>query len=109
MEGRLPAHLEVSAMMRAVEVAGGFATIVKKGERDAGTLLVIACEKGRGSVLYERMPDLDGGRKWVISKRDDPDKPLEFNEYIEKRGRQDSDCWVVELDIANAAQFIVPG
>lgn len=108
MEARLPAHLEVGAMIRAVDAAGGFATIVKKGEKDAGTILVIACEKGRDSVLYERMPDLEGGRKWVVSKRQDPEKPFDFNAYVDKRGAQDSDCWIVELDVANAPQFI-PG
>ena len=105
-EARLPAHLEVGAMIRAVEAAGGFATIVKKGEKDAGTILVVTCEKGRDCALFERMPDLEGGRKWVESKRQDPEKPLEFNAYVDRRGSQDRDCWIVELDVANAQQFI---
>lgn len=106
MDGRLPAHLEISAMIRAVEAAGGFATVLKKGERDAGTILVVCCENGQDSTLYERMPDLDGGRKWVVAKRADAEKSFEFNQYLEKRGRQDGDCWIVELDVANAQQFI---
>ena len=105
-DGRLPAHIEVSGMIRAVEAAGGFATVVKKGERDAGTILVVTCEKGGNSTLYERMPDLEGGRKWTVAKQQDPEKPFDFNDYLEKRGRQDGDCWIVELDVANAPQFI---
>ena len=108
MDGRLPAHLEVTGMIRAVEAAGGFATILKKGEKDAGTILVVICEKGQNSTLYERMPDLDGGRKWTVSKAQDPEKPLDFSDYLDRRGRQDSDCWIVELDVANGQQFI-PG
>ena len=43
MQTRLPAHLEVAGLIRAVEAAGGFATVIAKGERDAGTLLVVCC------------------------------------------------------------------
>lgn len=107
MDARLPAHLEVSAMIRAVEAAGGFATVLKKGEKEAGTILVITCEKGRDSVLYERMPDMDLGRKWAEVKRQNPENPFDFNDYVERRGQQDADCWVVELDVANGQQFIV--
>ncbi|AKM11214.1 DUF1491 family protein [Croceicoccus naphthovorans] len=106
MDSRLPAHLEVSALIRACEAAGGFATIVKKGEKDAGTILIVACEKGCDSKLYERMPTLDGDRKWTVAKAQESDKPLEFSDYLERRGRQDSDCWIVELDVANAQQLI---
>ncbi|WP_066557980.1 DUF1491 family protein [Croceicoccus bisphenolivorans] len=106
MEGRLPAHIEVSGMIRAVEAAGGFATIINKGERETGQILVVACQNGRDSVLYERMPDLDLGRKWTEIRRMDPEKPLDFNNYLDKRVSQDPDCWVVELDVANAPQFI---
>lgn len=106
MEPRLPAHIEVAGLIRAVEAEGGFATVVKKGERDAGTILVVLCEKGCGSVLYERMPDLEGGRKWTVAKAQDPEKPFEFNDYLEKRANQDSDCWIVELDVANGQRFI---
>ncbi len=105
-DDRLPAHLEVAAMIRAVEAAGGFATVVKRGERTAGTILVCTCEKGCDSVLYERMPTIDAGREWVETKRQYPEKPFEFNEYLQSRGRQDDDCWIVELDVANAKRFI---
>lgn len=108
MDARLPAHLEVSAMIRAVEAAGGFAMVIKKGDATAGIILVIACEKGMDTRLYERVPDLDLGRKWLETKRQNPEKPFEFKDYIDRRIDRDSDCWVIELDIANATRFI-PG
>lgn len=105
MDDRLPAHLEVSALIRAVDANGGFATVIKKGERDAGTLLIICCENGTNQRLYERMPQLDGSRDWVLTKVEDPENPQEFTEYCERRKRQDDDVWIVELDIENAEQF----
>jgi hypothetical protein len=105
-EERLPAHLEVAGLLRAVDAAGGFGMVIKKGERDAGTLLVVCCENGTNCRAYERMPRPDGTRGWALSKSQDPEKSNEFSEYLDRRARQDSDLWVVELDIANGERFI---
>lgn len=105
-EERLPAHLEVTGLLRAVDAAGGFGTVIKKGERDAGTLLVVCCENGTNCRAYERMPRPDGTRGWALSKSQDPEKANEFVEYLDRRTRQDSDLWVVELDVANGERFI---
>ena len=106
METRLPAHIEVASLLRAVEAAGGFATVIVKGERDAGTLLVTCCESGRNCRAYERMPRPDGTRGWTLAKAQDAENPMEFNEYLERRKRQDGDLWIVELDIPDAERFI---
>ena len=105
MSDRIPAHLEVSGLIRSVQAEGGFATVVAKGERDAGTLLVICCENGTNARLYERMPSLDGGREWVLAKSQDTEDQQEFAAYCTKRSQQDPDTWIVELDIANAERF----
>jgi hypothetical protein len=106
MDGRIPAHLEVSGLIRAVEAQGGFATVLAKGERDAGTILVVCCEHGSQGRIYERMPTLDSTREWMLVKRQDNENTSEFSEYLERRHRQDTDTWIVELDIANAERFI---
>ena len=106
MEARLPAHVEVSGLVRAVQAEGGFAMVIAKGERDAGTLMIICCENGTKLRAYERMPQLDGTRKWELSRIQDTENPMEFSDFIERRQRQDSDLWILELDIANAERFI---
>lgn len=106
MDDRIPAHLEVSGLIRAVDAAGGFGTVLAKGERDAGTLLIICCEKGTNARLWERMPQLDGTRQWTLTKKQDAENTYEFAEYCDRRKRQDPDLWLVELDIANAERFI---
>lgn len=108
MDERIPAHLEVSGLIRAVEAAGGFATVIAKGERDAGTLLILCCENGTNLRAFERMPSLDGPREWSLSKSQDTDNPLEFAEFLERRKRQDGDLWIVELDISDAWRFLTP-
>src|SRR5262245_49168836 len=66
VERRIPAHLEVAGLIRAVEAAGGFGTVIARGERDAGTLLVVCCESGANAAAFERMPQSDGTRAWTL-------------------------------------------
>ena len=106
MDHRLPTHLEVSGLIRAVQAEGGFATVLSKGERDAGTLAIVTLDREAPAQLYERMPMLDGSREFTLTRIQNPEKPQEFNEYLTKRGHQDPDLWIVELDIADAARFV---
>ena len=92
-------------MLRSVQAAGGFATIIAKGERDAGTLLVICCDRNGDQRAYERMPQPDGTRKWALARARDRQDPFAFTEYCQRRQQQDRDLWIVELDIADAEQF----
>ena len=108
MDARLPAHVEVSGLIRAVESAGGFAMVLQKGERDAGTILVLSTQNGRNTRLWERMPQLDGSRKFSCTREQDDENPREIDEYVGKRRRSDPDCWVIELDIENAERFVAP-
>lgn len=105
---RLPAHLEASGLIRRVEQAGGFATVLHKGERDAGTILLVLNNRGENQRLLERMPDLDGTRKWHCVMTQDTEKPGEFSEYLDRRAAQDRDIWIIELDVANAERFTEP-
>ena len=106
MEARFPTHLEVSALIRQVQAEGGFATVIKKGERDAGTLLVVLTENGVNSRIYERMPQLDGTRAWHCAKAQTTENSADFDQYLSRRGNQDPDTWIVELDIAHGERFI---
>lgn len=106
MEARLPAHVEISSLIRQVQAEGGFATVIKKGEREAGTILVVLTENGTRSRIFERMPQLDGSRIWHCAMTQDAENPDEFDRYLERRGKQDPDVWILELDIKNGERFL---
>ena len=105
-EARLPAHLEVSGLMRRVAAEGGFATIIAKGERDAGTILLVLRDSRTNPRLFERMPHADGTRRWALNRVQDTENKQEFDDYLARRARQDSDAWIVELDVSNPERFI---
>lgn len=103
---RLPAHVEAAALIRQVENAGGFGCVLNRGEREAGTMLVVLRDRGAPARLYERMPSVDGQRKWHLSTKEDVENKQHFSDYIERRVHQDRDAWIIELDIANGERFI---
>ena len=108
---RLPAHLEIASLIRLADTNGGNAMVLSKGERDAGTILLVTMYRGENAKLFERMPQLDGSRAFVVTKRQDAENPHEFSDYLSRRASQDPDMWVLEVDIADAERFIalLPG
>lgn len=107
MDTRPPAHLEVSGLIRATQAAGGFAMVIGKGERDAGTILVVFVQSDGTSKLYERMPQIDGTRAWTLVKAQSPENTQEFDEYLARRKAQDGDLWIVELTIDNGERLVL--
>ncbi|MDF8332980.1 DUF1491 family protein [Novosphingobium cyanobacteriorum] len=106
-ESRLPTRLETSALMRACEAAGGFAMVLQKGEPDSGTIMIVIVDNQGLGTLYERMPQIDGSRKWTAVRHQSIDNKSEFNDYLERRSAQDRDMWIVELTIAEGERFVL--
>lgn len=105
-DARLPAHLEIAGFLRAVEAAGGFGVVLQRGERDAGTIVLVTTDRGERVRLWERMPQIDGTRQFTGTREADLNNPSEFGDYLARRMNQDLDCWFIELDIPDATRFI---
>ena len=93
-------------MIRLAESLGGSAMVLSKGERDAGSLLIILQERAANVQLFERMPQMDGSRIFSKTREQNPQNPTEFNDYITRRISQDPDVWVIEVDVDDCGQFI---
>lgn len=103
---RLPAHLEVAALIRTTEAAGGFATVLKRGDRDSGVILLLTMERGGLARLWERLPRLDGRLVFEIVRTQTIEDKEQFDEYLNRRRDRDSDSWLIELDVADAERLI---
>jgi hypothetical protein len=106
VDARLPAHIEASALIRRTQAEGGFAAVLKKGHETAGTLLIVLTENGTKTSAYERMPQPNGSRQWTSIRIEDPGNKQEFQEYLDRRSRQDDDLWIIELDSADGERLI---
>jgi hypothetical protein len=105
MAERLPSKLLASALVRRVEQAGGFATILAKGEEMGGVILIETAEKGMFSGIFERMLDLDGIPRLNPCGPPPGSAPDTVTSYLERRRATDPDLWIIELDIAEAERF----
>jgi hypothetical protein len=106
MNDRLKSEVVVSGMIRSVSAAGGFATVIAKGDRDAGAIIVLTSEKGQISGLFERVLASSGAYDWTDSLPQVLEKTREISAYLDRRRARDPDIWIVELDIADAQRFI---
>ena len=80
--------------------------VLSKGERDAGVILIVTMFRGEDTRLYERMPQLDGSRRFVQTKTQNIDNKEEFSTYLDRRRSQDPDTWIIEVDIDDPERFI---
>lgn len=92
--------------MRLVESAGGFATILKRGDADSGALVLVVAERGTAKALVERRMGANFDYRWTVTATFDAAAPEKFRESMDKVTRFDPDCWLIELDIADAERFI---
>ena len=59
-----------------------------------------------GGGAEQRGVQADGERVWTCVRQADSSSDPEFSAYVDRRRSQDSDLWIVELDIAQGERFI---
>lgn len=107
MTKQLATKIRATALLRVVQHAGGNATVIKRGDPDSGEILILCAEKGQITALFERGQSVRGECEWVPVKAQVIDNKEEIDKYLARRMGFDPDIWVIELDIPNAARFIV--
>lgn len=102
MSERLPAHLEVAAIMRRAEAEGGFVTVLRKGDPDRGALTLIVQQRGEIRGVLERELGPSFTYEWIFK----PAGSESLDELVARRERLDTDFWLIELDVAEPERFI---
>jgi hypothetical protein len=104
---RLNASVEAAALIRRAEADGGFAAVLRKGDPERGSLLLVIRSRGGHVTCLERMLDFDTGRYgWTAAGPVDPQSDEELAQFLANRVRFDEDLWLIELDIAKPERFI---
>jgi hypothetical protein len=103
---RLAAKLEATGIVRRVEAEGGFATILRRGDPERGSLVLVVSSRGRHLAFLERVLDIGGDYRWQRVGPDESANPEKVADFLAKRARFDEDLWAIELDIAEPERFI---
>jgi hypothetical protein len=102
MDERLPSHLEVAAIIRRTQADGGFATVLRRGDRDRGAVTLIVQERGEIRGILERELGAEFLYEWTFKHAGSES----MDDLIARRLQFDPDFWLIELDIADPERFI---
>ena len=106
MSERLAAHVEAASLIRRAEQEGGFATVLKRGDAERGSLLLLITSRGTHHAFLERALAAGGSYQWQKMGPGAGSSPQDLSEWVRKRTRFDEDSWLIELDIAEPERFI---
>lgn len=94
MTPRLKSEFWVTALMRRVQSIGGFSTILRKGDPDAGIALIVM-RAGQSLSLYVPERNFSGQRVWWPELFTEQSA---LDNYVNRRIDDDPDIWVVEIE-----------
>ncbi|HEY5072475.1 MAG TPA: DUF1491 family protein [Caulobacteraceae bacterium] len=101
----LSTQVWVMALIRRAELAGAFATVVRKGDVRAGAVLVRCVSRAPSEVrLFAEAIRGDGERVWMQPLPRANTSDLEA--YIDRAARIDPDLWVVEIEDVDGARLL---
>lgn len=97
-EPRLKTRLQVQAILRRYDIATIPAYMRRKGDPDAGTVLLkIALAPGR-AILLAQARDAEGRAGWLRVGGTEEISDSEAEAAIEKAVRRDPDLYVIEVE-----------
>jgi len=103
-EPRIKAAIWVSAALRIGTADGKPGMVIRKGDPDAGGVLVVL--RGRsGNLVLTQFRDAFGELAWMRGPGPAPVDEEATDAYVKKQVSYDRDLWVIEFD---AADYLPP-
>lgn len=99
---RLKAGLWVSAALRLGMLADKPGVLVRKGDPDAGGVVVKLYGR-TGCIVLSQFRDMDGALAWMRGTGPEPVPEEAAEAYIARQIRMDPDLWVLEFEAADYA------
>ena len=104
----LKTEFRALALVRRANGAGAFATVARRGDPDAGALMVKVALPDRTARLYAPSRNMEGERIYVdMAGAGVGTAEAEIDAYLERRVRTDPDLWIVEIEDREGRHFLV--
>lgn len=103
-DARLKTGLWASAALRLGTLADKPGILVRKGDTDAGGVVVKLYGR-QGCVVLSQFRDVEGALAWMRATGQQPVTEEVAETYISKQIKMDPDIWVLEFE---AADYIPP-
>ncbi|HTW26126.1 MAG TPA: DUF1491 family protein [Acetobacteraceae bacterium] len=96
-EARVKAGLWVRMALRLADLAGRPGAVLRRGDADAGGILVVL--RGRdGLVVLSQVRGAGGEAAWMRATGADPVGQEAADAYVARQVGRDPDLWVIEFD-----------
>lgn len=103
----LKTHIWAAALIRRAEIAGAAAFVARKGDPDAGAVLLKVATLDGKARLY--MPALGGAGEQIfldLSAGSLGDAEADIDAYARKRADTDPDLWIIEIEDRQGRTFL---
>ena len=98
MEPRLKSRLWVAAEIRRCAVRDIVAVVARRGDPDAGAILLKVNRFAAGCTVHGGSYGRDGERVWIAGTGPEPVPEADADAYIERQRDRDPDLWVLEIE-----------
>jgi GMP synthase (glutamine-hydrolysing) len=98
---RLKAKIWVQAALRACASSNIMAVVARRGDEDAGSILIKQNLLGAGFVVLTPIRLDDDSSGWRRGTGADPVSEQDAESYIARQVARDSDLWVIEIEERN--------
>lgn len=95
---RLRTELKAQAWIRRARAQGLMATVVRKGDADAGALFLKLNRFKDGCEVFAGTYAPNGAPAWFKATGPEPVGEREADAYLTRQAGYDSDLWVVEIE-----------
>ena len=94
----LKAEIWIKAQIRICDLNLISAILTRRGDTDAGAILLKLNRLDAGVEVFSQTRDRDGLRAWMRGTRESLVSDADAEAYIEKQTQYDPDIWVLEIE-----------
>jgi GMP synthase (glutamine-hydrolysing) len=95
---QLKTEFRVQAWLRRWAKEGLMATVVRRGDREAGALFLKVNRFAQGCEVFSRITGPSGSPVWLRATGPSPVAEAAADEYLTRQARYDADLWVLEVE-----------
>jgi hypothetical protein len=93
------------ALLRRAETAGAAAYLLRRGDQDAGAVLVKVSKLDGTATLYVPARSSEGERIWIKPLGENVEE-ARIDAYARERGEDDPDIWLIEIEDRAGRHFL---
>jgi hypothetical protein len=98
---RLKSGIWIQAQIRLCTISNLPAYVAKKGDPDAGAIIIRLNKLNGSNLVYSQTRSISGYIAWSPAGNGNPMNDIETSLYLEKQQKYDPDLWILEIEDPN--------